>query len=362
MYTGALAPFHDISWRYDFTGRLLWGGGTGFSRFAFQKLTHYLKTLRPDAVVCTHMIAANAAGGARALLARHGVRYPIISVPTDYETEGFWPHKQTDLFCVGTQNMVETLLARNVPAGCIQRTGLPTAPEFTKDYDKAAMRSQFGLPQDKTIAVVMAGANEPRPYINLRKSLDKAFEYLVEMDWMHFVFCTGKDEQYRMYLQSQVAAFGAKNMTVLGYTDQMAQLMAASNLAICKAGGIAVTECINTRLPIILVGRCYAQEHINERFLTSVGVAYHATTAKELVTSICHITDNPFVLAGMRQSCEDFRKPAAAYDVARATLQLAGCFEVDGKISPTAIMRTKKNKHRQRLMGLYIGGRPAHRR
>ena len=27
-FTGAARPFYDLTWRYTFTGRLLWGGGT----------------------------------------------------------------------------------------------------------------------------------------------------------------------------------------------------------------------------------------------------------------------------------------------------------------------------------------------
>lgn len=149
---------------------------------AFQKLTSYLKNLRPDAIVCTHMIAANAAGGARALLAEHGIRYPIICVPTDYETEGLWPHKQTDLFCVCTQHMAETLRARNVPPECILCTGLPTAPQFNYEYDKEEVKQKFNLPKDKMVAVVMAGASEPKPYVNIRKALNKAFGYFAQMD------------------------------------------------------------------------------------------------------------------------------------------------------------------------------------
>ena len=44
-----------------------------------------------------------------------GIDYPVICVPTDYEVEGFWPHKDTDLFCVANEFMAETLRPRKVP-------------------------------------------------------------------------------------------------------------------------------------------------------------------------------------------------------------------------------------------------------
>ena len=41
--------------------------------------------------------------------------FPIVCVPTDYETEGLWPHLHSDLFCVASESMAETLRPRKVP-------------------------------------------------------------------------------------------------------------------------------------------------------------------------------------------------------------------------------------------------------
>lgn len=179
---------------------------------------------------------------------------------------------------------------------------------------------------------------------------------------MHFVFCTGNDRNYYNYLSRKKGFYKADNVTILSYINNMAELMAASDLAICKAGGITVTECINTRLPILLVGRAYAQEHVNKRFLTALGIAYHATTPKEVVSILCQMTSNANLMKGMQVNCDTYRKPSAPYDVARATLNLAGCMEVDGKISDKAIRRIKTNQHRLRLAGIYLGSKPAHSR
>ena len=60
----------------------------------FQEL---IKSMKPDCVICTHFVCANSAAKARMNMDK---KFAIISVPTDYETEGLWPHKETDLFCV----------------------------------------------------------------------------------------------------------------------------------------------------------------------------------------------------------------------------------------------------------------------
>ncbi len=111
-FTGATRPIYDLTWRYTLTGHLLWGGGTAWSRIMFPAFNEYIRSRRPIAVVATHITAANVAVGARVIT---GIDYPVICVPTDYEVEGWWPHKDTDLFCVANEFMAETLRPRKVP-------------------------------------------------------------------------------------------------------------------------------------------------------------------------------------------------------------------------------------------------------
>ena len=93
----------------------------------YSKFTDYVREKQPLAIVCTHITAANVAVAARMLTGQH---YPIVCVPTDYETEGLWPHKAADLFCVANESMAETLRPRKVPEESILITGIPTRDDF----------------------------------------------------------------------------------------------------------------------------------------------------------------------------------------------------------------------------------------
>ena len=89
MFTGPTRPIYDLTWRFTLTGRLLWGGGSIWSHLMYGKFTELVRKRRPLAIICTHITAANVAVAARMLT---GQRFPIVCVPTDYETEGLWPH------------------------------------------------------------------------------------------------------------------------------------------------------------------------------------------------------------------------------------------------------------------------------
>lgn len=348
MFTGATRPVYDLTWRYTLTGRVLWGGGTIWSHVNFPAFTEHVRKTHPLAIICTHITAANVAVGARMLL---GDSFPVVCVPTDYEVEGMWPHLHSDLFCVANESMAETLRPRKVPENRILITGIPTRPAFREAYDKHAVREKRELPQDKRIVLALAGAYLPRPYVHFREALDRILPYLHSFGSTYVVIVAGSDAEYARHLRKDCEELGLRNATVLDYVEDMAALMTASDLVICKSGGLTVTECLCAQVPMVLLGKAYGQEKANVITLTSLGAAMHVTTWRELLDTLRHIDKNPASTDSMLVNASFLRKPDAALDIARASLRLAA-YEPSGDES----MRRKRFAH------FYWGGKPAHTR
>ena len=190
----------------------------------------------------------------------------------------------------------------------------------------------------------MAGAHLPQPYVAFRAAIDTIVPEFATMEGMHFVFLPGRDEAYRDHLLDLQREYGISNMTVMGYVERMQALMAASDLAICKSGGLTVTECLDMRLPMILLGRSYGQEKVNTVMLTSLGASMHVTTARELLETLRHVHYNPRSLKGLLLNGEILRRPYAADDIAKAAVRLAGTTQ----------------PRRRHLFEFYWGGKPAH--
>lgn len=343
-FTGATRPIYDITWRYTLTGRLLWGGGSAWSRIMFPAFNDYVREKRPLALICTHITAANVAVGARMMT---DIDYPIVCIPTDYEIEGLWPHKEADMFCVATEFMAETLRPRKVPEANITITGIPVRGGFEDEpFDRNAVLEQFGLPVNKKIILVLAGASLPQPYVRFRMAIEQTLPYLRRFVDMHFVFLPGKDHEYARNLKALFSGMKLENATVLDYVSDMASLMRASNLAILKSGGLTVTECLCAHLPMLLVGKSYGQEKANTVMLTSFGASLHATTARELVLTLERIHRHPEALDALLIGANALRKPNAAEDIVRATM------------GQTKIKR-RRQKH---FLEFYWGEKPAHTR
>ena len=212
------------------------------------------------------------------------------------------------------------------------------------------MREARGLPQDKRVVLALAGAYLPRPYVHFREALDRLLPYLHSLEGMHVVFVAGSDDEYARHLRRECADLGLGNVTVLGYVEDMAALMAASDLVICKSGGLTVTECLCAQVPMVLLGKAYGQEKANVTMLTSTGAAMHVTTWRELLDALRHIDRNPASAEAMLVNGAFLRRPDASLDIARAALELARA-GADGRPA-----------RRRRFMQFYWGRKPAHTR
>lgn len=242
--------------------------------------------------------------------------------------------------------MAITLRSRKVPKENIKVTGLPVFGEFAKSNSKALAKKNAGLPQDKKVALVIAGAKEPGPYKNIRKTLNESFKYLASMDWIHFVICVGDDPTYATKLMKKAQKYKANNITIFTYTNKLHKLMEASDIAIIKPGGLATTECLCAKLPMLLLGKTYAQENINRRYLLACGVAEHVTTYKGLVNVLCDIFTDEGRYKNMVNNISKVRKPNAAKNIVKFSTELLNS-EID------------KSK---RKTSLYIGKSPVHTR
>ena len=351
LFIGATRPIYDLTWRYTFTGRLLWGGGTGWGRIASPKFTEYIKQNKPVAVICTHITAANIAVSAKLITGQH---YPVICVPTDYVPEGLWPHLCADLFCASSEAMAEILRPRLVHESNIAVTGIPTKINFSKEYtqkEKNDYIESLGVNPLKKCILILAGANYSTPYLRFRDSIEQALPYLLGQKDVHIIFVCGKDLDYQAHMKALKLQLKCDNLTLVDYAKDVALLMCSCDFIICKPGGLTVTECLCTKTPMIILGRAYGQEKANIRMLTSTGAAMHVITPRELIEQVNFVLNYPKSLEALATNGSYIRRPNASIDIVKESLK---------KISLSNTL--DRNNPKKRFIGVYIGKKPSHSR
>ena len=178
-------------------------------------------------------------------------RIPLVSVVTD-PAYGFWKGWACDdvsLYLVASEEARLQLIDYGVPSERIKVSGMPVHPKFAYPGEEAAQaaRKALGLDPDKFTVFVNAGweggGNIPQIFRELvRGKLP-----------VQAIFLAGRNEALRADAESlaEIAEFPIK---VIGYSEQVEQLMSAANVMISKLGGLSTFEAFACRVPIIADG------------------------------------------------------------------------------------------------------------
>jgi processive 1,2-diacylglycerol beta-glucosyltransferase len=175
-------------------------------------------------------------------------RIPLITVVTD-PCYGFWKGwacNDVRLYLVASAEARQQLIDYGVAPERIKISGMPVHPKFQFPDDQAARaaRAALNLDPHKFTVFVNAGwaggGNIPRIYREFAGS---------DLD-VQAIFLAGRNEDLRAEAEA-VAAKAKFPIKVIGYSENIEQLMSAANVMISKLGGLTTFEAFACRVPII---------------------------------------------------------------------------------------------------------------
>ncbi|HEY0377041.1 MAG TPA: glycosyltransferase [Pyrinomonadaceae bacterium] len=219
--------------------------------FFYKKTVGYVRDLFerwcPHVVVSVHPLTQHAIAR---VLKELGLadRIPLITVVTD-PCYGFWRGWACDdvrLYLVASEEARQQLIDYGVAPERIKISGMPVHPKFQLSDEQAARaaRSALGLDPHKFTVFVNAGwaggGNIPRIYKELSQG---------DLD-VQAIFLAGSNEELRVEAES-VAAKAKFPIKVIGYSENIEQLMSAANVMVSKLGGLTTFEAFACRVPII---------------------------------------------------------------------------------------------------------------
>jgi processive 1,2-diacylglycerol beta-glucosyltransferase len=321
-FTGATAPLYNAVWGNAAIGRFSMALSGPILSLVYSGFTAWLREHKPSAIVTTHGLAANLA--ARATRKSDLSRIPVAAVATDYGLHGFWPRRGLDLFCVADDAEREELLRRGTPEGDIRVTGIPVRPQFAEPMDAAAARERLDFAPDRRVVLALAGATQPGPYARFKASLAVTLPAIASVPDTTVAVVTGRDDSFADELRSRVAGFGTTNVRVLGYVEQMAEVMSAADVVVCKPGGLVTAECAAIGLPMVLVGPSVGQERANAKSLLAAGAAVYDDDPRRLAEVVRRALAHPGKLKQMREASLALSRPHAARTVAERIVGLLG--------------------------------------
>jgi processive 1,2-diacylglycerol beta-glucosyltransferase len=321
-FTGPTAPFYNAVWGNAAIGRASMVVAGPVLSLIYRRFASWLREQKPSAIVTTHGLAANLA--ARATRKPDLSRIPVAAVATDYGLHGFWPHHGLDLFCVADESEREELLRRGTPDTVVRVTGIPVRPQFAQVIDAAAARERLDFAPDRRVVLALAGATQPGPYARFKASLAVTLPAIASVPGTTVAVVTGRDDAFADELRARIAGFGTTNVRVMGYVENMAEVMSAADVVVCKPGGLVTAECAAVGLPMVLVGPAVGQERANAKSLLAAGAAVYDDDPRRLAEVVRRALGHPNKLKQMREASSALSRPNAAHAVAERIVGLLG--------------------------------------
>ena len=277
----------------------------GIQRLCSQRLFDEIRRYQPDVIICTHFLPAEVLGNA---VMENRLDCQIWVQVTDFDLHQMWLHPGVSRYFVANEELAFRLESQGVPRAAIEVSGIPVMPGFATRPARPEAAARLHLdPERFTVLLMGGGAGMGIDTVGIAAMLKRypALQVVV-MTGRNHALCTALNELQGDY---------PDRLRPVGFTDEVASLMMAADLAITKPGGLSTSECLVCGLPMLLVNPIPGQEERNATFLLQEGAAVRADDPLTLQFRLQKLISNPERLASMRQRALALGKPNAAHTV-----------------------------------------------
>ena len=115
-----------------------------------------------------------------------------------------------------------------------------------------------------------------------------------------------------------------KNISILGFTQDMNDILSAVDIIVSKPGGLTTTECLLKELPMIIPYYIPGQEKENLDFLSNCGAALRTSSKFTLTVLLKVLIDNPERVELLKNNIRAIKKQNTSEDIADLVCEIIG--------------------------------------
>lgn len=304
-----------------------------------RKGAQYILQYKPDIVFSTHFFCTSVAVFARD---KYHFQYKVISYMADPITgHNMWVNPDADIMIAATHEAKQYLISKGEPKHKIRVMSFPLSLKFFTRITRTREEILEGLGLDPSKKTVLAsaggqGIGDTEKYVKL----------LYENKYpLNIIAVCAKNEALFKELSGMVDRDSPTRMAVLGFVDNMHELLEVSDLAFTKAGPSTVFEHLVKNVPPILTHSAGLQEKGNVEFCLKNRVGWFVNNEKEFRELIDEILNTGI----LEEYKENIRKnefirslPQAPFDLAR--------FVVEEMATKRKTRRLRKNTGLRKLV------------
>jgi UDP-N-acetylglucosamine:LPS N-acetylglucosamine transferase len=270
---------------------------------------------RPDLVVSVLPVINGLLAEASA-----SVSAPLEVVLTDWHSvHRLWVARGVRHYTAPTDSARMDCIGYGASPAAIDVAGIPVRRGFATPGDRQSIRTErlprLGLAPDRFTIVVMVGAEgSPRALRNLARLAQ------MELDAQIVVICGRNDD-----LRQHVARLAARvPVRALGFVDDVADLMCASDVLVTKAGGLTLAEAFCRGVPVVVHDVLAGQEAANLEYVLRRSAVEYAPSPAALTRAMAQLYSDPARRAALAERGSRLARPRAAVEIARNVLRRLG--------------------------------------
>jgi UDP-N-acetylglucosamine:LPS N-acetylglucosamine transferase len=241
---------------------------------------------------------------------------PLVVVLTDLADfpPRFWIEPGIDRVVVGTDEAREQALAIGIPEERVVRvSGMVMHPRFYRAGGpevRDRTRGEMGFAAaDFAVTLLFGGKGSPEMAPLAERLLDASPALRV------VAICGDNPALFERL--SPLEARAAGRLVRLGFTDRVAEILAASDVLVTKPGPGSLSEAFQQRVPVVVTRNVHTipQERFNTDFVRDRGLGLVVSHWREIPAAVLRLAGGEDALAAMRERLAALPPNRAVYEV-----------------------------------------------
>jgi processive 1,2-diacylglycerol beta-glucosyltransferase len=268
--------FRWLPWLFDFQYRLFmsfaptrWLSLRLLTALGRRGLMRLIRAHNPDVILSTYPGVTAVLGELRRT---RRLKVPCYSSITDLAGMQFWAHPGIDLHFVTHPETIEEVESIAGPRS-VRWAKPPTSSSFLAARSRGDARRALGLPADAKVIAVSGGGWGVGDLLGATRAA-------LEVPGAIVMCLCGRNDKLRARVSRVLG--GEPRLRVMGFTDRMGDVLAASDALVHSSAGLTVLEAIIRGCPVISYGFGYGHVRVSNQALERFGLAQVARTVPDI--------------------------------------------------------------------------------
>lgn len=238
-----------------------------------KSLLNYIKNNNFDLVITTHLFPALTLTAINKKV--HTINF--IMVATDYEPCPFIDETKPNKLVIN-KYLENRFIEKGIDKHILLKTGIPISTQFISNAK--SIKKEFKITNERIILIMLGSMGFGK--------IDDIINDVLKIDNIKvFVVCGGNKDLY-----NDLSSIKNNKLIVLGYTNNINDLIYSSTIVLSKPGGLSTTEIASIRKPLIHLFKIPGIETYNTAFFENKNMSINCNTKDEIINSIKKLLDD----------------------------------------------------------------------